>query len=260
MYLTNYNFSLFYDTNISRIVGTEPHEFSAKMLVRFISKVCLYDYLSFGERRLSLQSVSTYFPEINVVTNHFGKKSITEWLREMSLYNQTYDRGIRMGLGPFVAKNLYRYTSLDNFIFRMHADKVSDCLESLIRFSDRVLPLIQKNNHADSWRINNKVLIHRYDWLTLSKCVMMIARLILKKDEDGRSPGQHRLFFAARLTAKIFGRFALKCKTSPFIPHSYTSRHIAQAKRPKQNIVSSPKLKSSARVQNRALIQQQHGQ
>jgi hypothetical protein len=73
----------------------------------------------------------------------------------MSAHNLNYGKAIRMGLEPL---------ERDLFMIQMYADEISEVLESWIAFAGRVVPLIQSDSNATSWKLSPKLLIHR--WLT----------------------------------------------------------------------------------------------
>ena len=144
----------------------------------------------------------------------FGKHSQSEWSLEMYAHNLTYEKAMRMGLFPLRHDPNLRFVSLDLFLLQMHADKISEVLESWIAFAQRVLPLIQGDNDAASWRLSRKLLIHRSHWFVLSKRIMNVVNTIRLLAEDGhhhlhsRWPGQDRLFASAQCVAHTYCRFA----------------------------------------------------
>ena len=139
----------------------------------------------------------------------------------MSAHNFTYTRAVRMGLSPLSKDPKLGFASLDLFLLRMHADKISDVLESWLAFAERVVPLIQSNSDAASWRLSQKLLIHRCHWFMLSKRVVRVVDTIgslADEDMHSRWPGQDRLRAAARQAARVYGGFASsseQCRSPP---------------------------------------------
>ena len=73
-------------------------------------------------------------------------------------------------------------------------------------FADRLLPAIQENKDADSWRINREILIHRHHWFALCKRVVNIVKLVGPFDEA--EPGALTWPGQERLSAQAYGRGA----------------------------------------------------
>jgi hypothetical protein len=176
-----------------------------------IRRASLLHFISFTKRRLRIDAITKQLPELNPSLRYFGKHSLVEWSREMSAHNLTCARAVRMGLCPLNKDPKLEYESLDLFLLQMHADKVADVLESWIAFAERVVPLIQSHSDAASWRLSQKLLIHRYHWFMLSKRVIDVVktiRFLADHETHSRWPGQDRLRSAARQAARAYGYFA----------------------------------------------------
>jgi hypothetical protein len=179
-------------------------------IFRSIQRTSLQHFISFSKRRLKTTVLVKYLPELACLLKNFGKQKDSEWERNMYLHNEVCVRAVRMKLHPLKTIPKLVYSSVDLFLFQMHADKISDALDSLVTFAGRVVPLIQRDRDAESWRLNRKLLIHRHHWLLLSQRVMRILNLIRTLDDDAQSqwPGQARLRAAALQASRIFGTFA----------------------------------------------------
>ena len=140
---------------------------------------------------------------------------------------------------PIMSLERFRYQTLDEYILFLHSDKVSEALEGFSVFADRLLPSIEENKDADSWRINREILIHRHHWFALCKRVMNIVKLVGHFDETEPGsltwPGQEGLSAAARRAAQAYGPFAdpdSACPSLPRLsPRPHCRRHNAKRER-----------------------------
>ncbi len=139
----------------------------------------------------------------------FGRNSFSEWMCEMSRYNQTCAPIAEM-VPPI------RYVSLDLFLVQIHPDKIAEVFDSWVNFAERVVPLIYTYKDARIWKLNRKLVIHRRHWLLLSKRVMrvVVKTIGLLSGGDFQNPctgwsSRHdRLNAAAGRAALVYGGFA----------------------------------------------------
>ena len=195
---------------------------ASRWILHLFQRARISRFISFSKERLSAEQISRCLPEIVHISSHFGKDLRACWLYELNLHNQAVSRAIHMALAP--ARGLERFMSqtLDEYILLFHSDKISEALECFSVFADRLLPAIQENKDADSWRINREILIHRHHWFALCKRVVNIVKLVGHFDEAEPGtltwPGQERLSAAARRAAQAYGPFADPDSACPSLP------------------------------------------
>ena len=182
-------------------------------------------FISFSKERIPADQISRCLPEILDISSLFGKDLCAHWLYELNLHNQAVSRASQMLHAPtksLDALERFRYQTLDEYILFLHSDKISEALEGFSVFADRLLPSIEENKDADSWRINTEILIHRHHWFALCKRVVNIVKLVGHFDEAEPGaltwPGQERLSAAAQRAAQAYGPFADPDSACPSLP------------------------------------------
>ena len=144
------------------------------------------------------------------------KDSIKEWNIEMNFHNQILRRGVPSGSFPNIKSKNYEYSSLDQYMLQMHASILAEVFDSFTAFAARVLPSIQKDPEAQSWWLNEHLLIQRHHWSSFSCRVMTLLKT--SGFEDGvfqpksttssdRWPNLEQLHESALRAWCIFGAF-----------------------------------------------------
>jgi hypothetical protein len=137
----------------------------------------------------------------------------------MELMNRRLQQigGVEMGLveSPDLSPlDEQRFSSLDDYMLLLHSDKLASCLEALVSFAEKMVPLISSHPRARSWQINFYLLVQRRHWKTLARHVMNLLQLLRVADPDtfdyepARScswPDQDRLQSAMRRAGEIYG-------------------------------------------------------
>ncbi len=120
-----------------------------------------------------------------------------------------------MGLCPLRKKQLLpAFNSLDQYVINMHSSVLSETLDALSTFAERVIPRIEQDPAAVMWPISGPLLITRDRWLLFCRGVLALLRLLGFASMDPsipppRSwPDADRLILAASRARAACGPFA----------------------------------------------------
>jgi hypothetical protein len=141
------------------------------------------------------------------------KDSFKAWELDMNLHNQILRRG-----GPFETINskIFECSSLDQYMLQMHASRLAQVIDAYTAFAARVLPWIQKNPEAQSWWVNEHLLVQRHHWTIFSCRVMTLLKASgfengafqpTSTQSADRWPNLDQLHESARRASRIFGAF-----------------------------------------------------
>ena len=120
-----------------------------------------------------------------------------------------------MGLCPLrKIQILPAFTSLDQYVINMHSSVLSDTLDALSTFAERVIPGIEQDPAAVMWPISGPLVITRDRWLLFCRGVVTLLRLLALASTDPSTrptrpwPDADRLTRAAARARAACGPFA----------------------------------------------------
>jgi hypothetical protein len=151
------------------------------------------------------------FPE-----NHFDEDALLLWNQGINAHNSTLDRG------QFVQNPAEPQFARPCFCGRdghMHADKIVLVLKPLVKFGERVVPLIREDPTARAWYLNEHLLIHAHHWNALARQVMNFVRqlgLLAAENNAQQSSisfNEFKLLDAGRRAVEIYGVYAMDDRT-----------------------------------------------
>ena len=133
-------------------------------------------------------------------------------------------------MGLLRAAPLFR--SLDSYILRMHANKLTLILISLVEFAQRVEPLIRQDACAWGLYFHEDIFIQSHHWRQLARQVMNLLKLLGLPDEDELEttegscplpcpdvwPDQIALRNAMQRAADIYRCYARPAASCPWLP------------------------------------------
>ena len=182
---------------------------------------------------MSKASVAHVLPEVLTFEQYFGSGTLEDWRARLKQHNEVIKRGLQMKL--LRGASWLRISSLDTFMLLLHADALTDILESHVTFANRIRPLIRANPSAQGWYFHDKMLIQRRDWKLLARRVLNLVKLLGCADPGGIPikngsrhhnddesmdgwPHQDRLCRAMRLAAGAYQAFAVADGRTPTLP------------------------------------------
>ena len=170
-------------------------------------------FISFSGPRLKTDAIAIDLPEIVPGLQYFRRKSADEWFLDMSRHNQECKRAIQMGICPLVRKEKFLYSSLDQYMIQMRSERLIAVLDSLSVFAERLVPLINDDNDAHSWRINRELLIHRHHLIELSRRVLSTTTVIdelTNQNSNAAAPALHedKLISSLWRLSQLYSTFA----------------------------------------------------
>jgi hypothetical protein len=183
-------------------------------IIRSIRKASILKLISYATGRLPIADTVQFLPEIMPLFMYIKKDSLKEWNLEMEMHNQILRRGGPMG-HKINSKN-FEFCSLDQFMLQMHASRLAEVFDAFTAFAARVIPLIQKNPEAQSWWLNEHLLIQRHHWTALACRVMTLLKACGFEDGEfqprstvsvDRWPNLETLHESALHASRIFGVF-----------------------------------------------------
>ena len=173
-------------------------------------------FLSYASQRLLSYTTLKYFPELRPYLRYFGSGSHAMWVRELNIHNEILRRGHRQRLCPTIRTSKFQIHDLDQYLLRMHSDKLVEALQGLVVFAHRVIPVILSDEDAPVWWLNKHILVQRRHWCSLCQRVMALISLVLENLEETDNfddPGRDRLHAVACRAARIFGAFETNYRT-----------------------------------------------
>jgi hypothetical protein len=163
--------------------------------IRCIRSAPLIKYISFARHRLTRVAMASLLPEVFPEIDHFDEDILQLWNREMISHNATFDRS---QLSQTPAENQVAdqcFTSLVEYVLHMHGDKILLMLEQLVRFGERMIPLIHEDATARAWFLNEHLLIHAHHWSALARQAMnLVKQLDLLALQDGCNKTQSNIW------------------------------------------------------------------
>ncbi len=166
-------------------------DMDGKLIFKYVRRVSLLKYMSYPGERLKPSATAIILPEIKPFLLDFGNDALSQWEQEMEHLNMLLLRGSKMRLLP-IDQNLRFFTSLDQYIVRMHADKLARCLEALIRFAEKLEPLAVSEPSVRGWFFHEDLGIQRRHWYQLASSVMNLLKLLGDLDQDSQNSQDSR--------------------------------------------------------------------
>jgi hypothetical protein len=186
-------------------------------MVERIPSTSLTRYISFARHRLTRAAMASLLPEISPDNiDRLHGETLLLWNREMIARNAALDRARLVQNTAESQHAKQRFSSLDEYVLIVHADKILLVLERLVKFGERVVPLIREDATARAWFLNEHLLIQAHHWRVLARNVMsLVSQLGLLEAGDVRDARYSgiclddiKLLNAGRRAVEIYGVYA----------------------------------------------------
>ena len=130
-----------------------------------------------------------------------------KWRQEMAKNNQVIRRGNKMSLLPH---RVSEFTDLDLYMLRVRGGYLTEVLNCVCDFGERVVRQIQKRPSERVWRVTGHISIEQARWEQLCTCVMNVVCALGYGDGNTSRACVYELALgAAAMRAKrIFGKFS----------------------------------------------------
>ena len=141
----------------------------SRSLFELIRSLSIFKYLSYGEAPLSRSVAANLLPEVKPFMLQFKKKDLAIWKNRLRCHNALLARGMTVGSDREYrwlrakAKSL-QFDCLDSFIVDVYPSTMTDLLDALISFSDRVSSVARTQPLALAWNLGNHLLIQARRW------------------------------------------------------------------------------------------------
>ena len=159
-------------------------------LFELVRRLSIFKYLSYGEAPLSRSVTANLLPEVKPFMLHFKKKDLAIWKDRLRCHNALLARGMTVGSDREYrwlrakAKSL-QFDCLDSFMFHTHPSTLTNLLDALISFSDKMSSIASTQPLALAWYLGNHLLIQARRWKRFkSRFRELLARLT----EHSRKP------------------------------------------------------------------------
>ena len=149
----------------------------SNLIFSMTRKTSLLRHISYARRRMRKSSVAKMMPEIAAFSNHFSSGALQHWMNQMNQDNEVIRKGLKMKLlrrAPSL-----RFSSLDEYMLRLHSEILADILDSHVTFANRIIPLIRADPYACAWYFHRKLLIQRREWKRLTGRVLNLVKLLV---------------------------------------------------------------------------------
>jgi hypothetical protein len=182
------------------------------ILFLHFQRASITKYISYGHNRLPRKQVNKIIKEIDTAGN-FNQETFIRWRDLMSEHNSIVERGERMMLLQYRAKNI-KFRCLDLFMLQMQSRFMAKLLDDFSSFGERVLQLIQDSPASLYWTLGGHILMERTSWSRLCSQMMTLLHVLGMADPSSARlrlrtwPDRELLEAAAARARGIFGRFA----------------------------------------------------
>jgi hypothetical protein len=164
-------------------------------------------------------------PEVLPFVKTFSAQSLPDWYFEMEIHNRTVRRGFlgqkHLRIGQKLLRKFMLYSSLDAYMLQIRAAEITQALDALILFAERLVPIIRDDKDAMQWWFDARLLIQRRHWFRLARQAQMLANLVrlscavdLEQEagqdlgsKAGAWPGWDHLQNSAQRVYQIFSTF-----------------------------------------------------
>ena len=180
-------------------------------MVEHILSTSLVTHISFARIRLTRAAMASLLPEVFLEKDPFDKATLELLNREMLAHNSALDLGQLVLKADAPQPTRKRFGSLDEYVLHMHADKILLVMESLVKFGERVVPLIREDETARAWYLNEHILIQSHHWRVLARRVVNLVKQLglLTAEEASGAPESRldntKLVDAGRRAVEIYG-------------------------------------------------------
>ena len=131
-----------------------------------------FDLICFAENRVRRQEISFLLPELSVLQQFIKPEFILGLYLEMEAHNKTVRRGIKMELTDRLAPSNLMFSSLPHFALQMQTSKVTQIINALCTFGERITPTVSASPDALYFYIYDTLVIKRDVWFGL--CLHML--------------------------------------------------------------------------------------
>ena len=132
-----------------------------------------FDLICFAENRVQRKEVSFLLPELSVWQQFIEPEFIQGLCLEMEAHNKTVRRGIKMELIDRLAISNLIFSSLPHFALQMQTSKVTQAINALCAFGERITPTVSASPDALFFYIYDTLVIKRDVWFGL--CLHMLS-------------------------------------------------------------------------------------
>jgi hypothetical protein len=197
------------------LIFHHPHQKNfalANEMVERLHMTSLSKYISFARHRLTRTAMANLLPNLFPKTDHFDEDTIQLWNREMISHNAALDHGHLVQIASESERARLSFSSLNEYVRHMHADKILLALLPLVEFGERVLPLIRDDETARAWFLNEQILIQARHWRALaSEVINIVTQLGFTAEVDASNSLQSndiKLGYLGRRAVEIYGVYA----------------------------------------------------
>ena len=179
-----------------------------------------FGLICFAENRVRRQEISFLLPELSVLQQFIKPEFILGLYLEMEAHNKTVRRGIKMELTDRLAPSNLMFSSLPHFALQMQTSKVTQIINALCTFGERITPTVSASPDALYFYIYDTLVIKRDVWFGLCLHMLRIVdalNLVLCPGSTGCCdywPDRHLLELAC---VRIIATFRLPTSISPDI-------------------------------------------
>ena len=130
-----------------------------------------------------------------------------KWRQEMAKNNQVIRRGNKMSLLPH---RVSEFADLDLYMLRVRGGYLTEVLNCVCDFGERVVRQRQKRPSERVWRVTGHISIEQARWEQLCTCVMNVVCALGYEEATISNSCSHHLSLetAARRAKRIFGKFS----------------------------------------------------
>ena len=131
-----------------------------------------FGLICFAENRVRRQEISFLLPELSVLQQFIEPEFIQGLYLEMEAHNKTVRRGIKMELIDRLSPSNLIFSSLPHFALQMQTSKVTQAINALCTFGERITPTVSASPDALFFYIYDTLVIKRDVWFGL--CLHML--------------------------------------------------------------------------------------
>ena len=190
------------------------------LIVESLAAIDPFDLICFAENRVRRQEISFLLPELSVLQQFIKPEFILGLYLEMEAHNKTVRRGIKMELTDRLAPSNLMFSSLPHFALQMQTSKVTQIINALCTFGERIAPTVSASPDALYFYIYDTLVIKRDVWFGLCLHMLRIVDALNRVLCPGSSgccdywPDRHLLELAC---VRIIATFRLPTSISPDI-------------------------------------------
>jgi hypothetical protein len=195
-------------------------------MLQRIHSTSLIRFISFARNRLTRAAIASLLPEIFPEIDPFDEDNLRIWNQDMIAHNAALDRGQLVSIERKHQLAKPYFISLDDYVRQMHPDKILIILEQLVKFGERVVPLVREDETARAWFLNEHLLIQAHHWKTLASRVMNLVKQLGLLAATDASNGPQTITWQDDVELVNAGRRAVEI----YGVHAADNRHDINAK------------------------------